>query len=124
MNSIVVICTREGKYEAGRIQRFIEHMPPGSADGSDPARIAEVRWFKSPRARSTLTPQRMDKNLDCIVVLQSTLDDPQGNYWLCDDLVPCNVGVAPHPVGASKEFCVLSKMNRFPVALRSMGRNA
>lgn len=80
VKDIVVMTEQEGKFRAGRVSAFLEHVPPGYEDthpDSIPA-IAEVAWFADAVPAQGISNGMAD-DLNCPVFRRVWQDNPAGN---------------------------------------------
>ena len=79
----------------GRVQYYLEHMPPGAKEGSPAKAIAAVQWFKNPE---DVSGRQMDWNFEiqAPVVTKDTRNVEEGNFFAVADLMASKFMLAPH----------------------------
>ena len=106
-DSIVVImdhATIPPSPVVGQVLRFLEWRSSSGMKHN----IADVKWFAKPPG-----PHRFDAKTKCPVVLNTTKDDPDGNFWCCSAILPTNIILAPHPKFPTDKFLVMHQDSDF-----------
>ena len=108
----VVVANKGGmEYTAGRVHRFLKHIPPGYEEDlsydeqeqdQELAQIAFVDWYrpasKSPQGSGNgLTAAALDPKTGLPVVKRTTGADPLGNFWCCHHFEHGKFGLAAAP---------------------------
>lgn len=78
-----------GAVQFGQVQQFYEWVPPWEPPNSTfKLSFADVRWFQNKPATEAL--------FKAPVVSRAFWDDPSGNLWRCENIVPTFIGLVPH----------------------------
>ena len=95
----LVMTKANGKYWAGRVCAFLEHVPPGfedcHPDNMHMPALAEVAWFANAMPAEGVSGG-IAVDLKCPVFKRAWQDDPTGNLWPVDRLAPCKLLSLPH----------------------------
>ncbi len=90
INSIIMIRPEGSEPHFGEVLSFYDVSPPWAMDSSldSGLSIADVQWFENVGRNSDLfsAPQ----------VTRAFKDDPSGNLWRCENIIPTFVGLMPH----------------------------
>lgn len=94
-NDIVAIVTPDHGVQVGKVTAFLQHVPVGVSPPiptEEMEKLAQVEWFAAaPEGQAFST----DKELPGPCVAMRTADDPTGNLWQCEGLLPINIGLSP-----------------------------
>lgn len=89
-NSIIMIRPEGNPPQFGEVQAFYEFVPPWAMSQPHGAAlsIADVQWFENKGRNGEL--------FDAPQVTRVFKDDPAGNLWRCENIIPTYVALVPH----------------------------
>ena len=94
-DDIVAIVTPDHGVQVGKVTAFLQHVPVGISPpilAEEMEKLARVEWFAAvPEGQAFST----DQELPGPCVAMRTADDPTGNLWQCEALLPINIGLSP-----------------------------
>jgi hypothetical protein len=81
-----------GGIYVGRIQSFIQHVPPGSKASDAPSLIIDAKWFAIPDNGD----KQFNHEIGCPNVMRTYRNDPGGNLWPFQAVAPTKIILGPH----------------------------
>ncbi len=94
-NDIVAIVTPDHGVQVGKVTAFMQHIPVGVSPpiaAEEMEKLARVEWFAAAPEGQAFSA---DRELPGPCVAMRTADDPTGNLWQCEGLLPINIGLSP-----------------------------